>query len=169
MEAASVLVGAGLVAVVARGRAAVNAARIRYAAEQQAQVEASQVRAARLTRELQARRPRSVQELVEAGQVDWAGLLSEGRLRQVGPAVPDPGNPPHVLVLVEDTTGSMPGVRILIVTNPVPDSAGHLERIGLTVPDHISHPLAAAASTYADPTHPLDMTPEDYAGAGPRA
>jgi hypothetical protein len=98
-------------------------------------------------------------------QERWRVLLDRGDLVPVPGAglVADPGNPGWELLLAEDRTGSLPGVRVLLALNAALTADGVREVVGLLVPDHFTDPLAAAAWTYDDPTHPLRTTREAYA------
>lgn len=100
----------------------------------------------------------------------WRVLLDRGELVPVPGAglVADPGNPGWELLLAEDRTGSLPGVRVLLALNAALNADGVREVVGLLVPDHLTDPLTAAAWTYDDPTHPLRTTWEAYAATAVR-
>lgn len=98
-----------------------------------------------------------------AEQTGWQQLLLSGRLEPVGAPVADPGNPGHWLVLACDPTGSLGDVRVLIGADGTPEKDGSRTVHGVVVPGHFTDPIAAAAWTYDDPTHPLRTTAGDYA------
>ena len=93
---------------------------------------------------------------------DLRHLLASGALRQVSTYVPDPGNPGQVLVLAEDPTGSLGAVRVLIAVNGTPNPNGTHNVHALVVPRHFADPVAAAAWSYNDPSHPLPTTAAAY-------
>ncbi|WP_433516570.1 DUF6745 domain-containing protein [Nonomuraea sp. CA-143628] len=79
----------------------------------------------------------------------WDRFITEARLAQVGPAVPDPGNPGQTLTLHEvpaDIYATR--VRVLLCTNGTVERDGTRRRFGLTVPADCADPLQAAAWTY---------------------
>ncbi|MEU7739770.1 DUF6745 domain-containing protein [Nonomuraea sp. NPDC049158] len=79
----------------------------------------------------------------------WDRFITEARLAQVGPAVPDPGNPGQTLTLHEvpaDIYATR--VRVLLCTNGTVERDGTRRRFGLTVPADCTDPLQAAAWTY---------------------
>jgi hypothetical protein len=79
----------------------------------------------------------------------WDRFIHAAGLAQVGPAVPDPGNPGHTLalydvpVLILETPA-----RVLLCTNGTVERDGTRRRFGLTVPAHIADPIEAAAWGY---------------------
>ncbi|GAA2210266.1 hypothetical protein GCM10009850_057250 [Nonomuraea monospora] len=79
----------------------------------------------------------------------WDRFTVEARLEQLGPAVPDPGNPGQTLTLhdVPDGVYTTP-VRVLLCTNGTVERDGTRRRFGLTVPTHCGDPIEAAAWTY---------------------
>jgi Domain of unknown function (DUF6745) len=90
-------------------------------------------------------------------KMGWDRFVAEASLEQVGPTVPDPGNPGYFLSLYE-----LPYVvddlklRLLICDNGTPEADGHRHRFGLTVPATLDDPLSAVAWTF-------DVTPAEYA------
>lgn len=103
-----------------------------------------------------------------AERAGWQRLLFEGRLRPVAAPVADPGNPGRWLTLTEDPTGALGDVRVLVGVDGSPQPDGQHDVIGVVVPGHLSDPLAAAAWTYDDPTHPLRTTAAAYADMAAR-
>jgi hypothetical protein len=99
----------------------------------------------------------------EAERVGWQQLLLAGRLEPVGAPVADPGNSGHWLVLAADPTGSLGDVRVLIGADGSPEADGARTIHGVVVPGYFTDPIAAAAWTYDDPTHPLRTTAAVYA------
>lgn len=79
----------------------------------------------------------------------WDRFVAEAGLEQIGPAVPDPGNPGQILTLhhVPDGVYTTP-VRVLLCTNGTVERDGVRRRFGLTVPTHCDDPIEAAAWTY---------------------
>ncbi|MEU4229094.1 DUF6745 domain-containing protein [Nonomuraea sp. NPDC026600] len=79
----------------------------------------------------------------------WDRFIAEARLAQVGPAVPDPGNPGQTLTL-HDVPADIytTHVRVLLCTNGTVERDGTRRRFGLTVPADCTDPLEAAAWTY---------------------
>jgi hypothetical protein len=98
-----------------------------------------------------------------AEQVGWRQLLLAGQLAPVTPAVADPGNPGHWLVLAADPTGALGDVRVLVGIDGSPSSDGSHTVHARVVPGWLDDPYAAAAWTYDDPTHPLRTTAAVYA------
>jgi hypothetical protein len=98
-----------------------------------------------------------------AERAGWQQLLVEGRLRPVAPSVACPGNPGRWLTLAEDPTGALGDVRVLVGVDGSPQPDGQHAVIGVVVPGHLSDPIAAAAWTYDDPTHPLRTSSAVYA------
>ncbi|MER6004832.1 DUF6745 domain-containing protein [Nonomuraea angiospora] len=93
----------------------------------------------------------------------WDRFIIEAGLEQIGPAVPDPGNPGQTLTLhdvPEDIYTTH--VRVLLCTNGTVERDGTRRRFGLTVPADCSDPIQAAAWTYG-------LTPAQYAGAQRRS
>ncbi|MEV4359483.1 DUF6745 domain-containing protein [Nonomuraea sp. NPDC049625] len=93
----------------------------------------------------------------------WDRFIIEAGLEQIGPAVPDPGNPGQTLTLhdvPEDIYATH--VRVLLCTNGTVERDGTRRRFGLTVPADCSDPIQAAAWTYG-------LTPAQYAGAQRRS
>ncbi|MBB6345663.1 hypothetical protein FHU36_002172 [Nonomuraea muscovyensis] len=79
----------------------------------------------------------------------WDRFIAEARLAQVGPAVPDPGNPGQTLTLHDVPEGIYTThVRVLLCTNGTVERDGTRRRFGLTVPAECTDPLEAAAWTY---------------------
>ncbi|MFI7145734.1 DUF6745 domain-containing protein [Nonomuraea sp. NPDC050022] len=79
----------------------------------------------------------------------WDRFITEAHLAQVGPAVPDPGNPGQTLTLHEvpaDIYATR--VRVLLCTNGTVERDGTRRRFGLTVPADCTDPIQAAAWTY---------------------
>jgi hypothetical protein len=99
---------------------------------------------------------------------DLRHLLASGALRQVSAYVPDPGNHGEALVLAEDPTGSLGAVRVLIAVNGTANSDGTHNVHAVVVPRHLTDPIAAAAWSYNDPSHPLQTTAADYAAMAAR-
>ncbi|MEW1837848.1 DUF6745 domain-containing protein [Nonomuraea angiospora] len=93
----------------------------------------------------------------------WDRFIAEAGLAQIGPAVPDPGNPGQTLTLhdvPEDIYTTH--VRVLLCTNGTVERDGTRRRFGLTVPAHCTDPIQAAAWTYG-------LTPAQYAGTQRRS
>ncbi|MFI6742657.1 DUF6745 domain-containing protein [Nonomuraea sp. NPDC050451] len=93
----------------------------------------------------------------------WDRFIDEAGLAQIGPAVPDPGNPGQTLSLhdvPEDIYTTH--VRVLLCTNGTVERDGTRRRFGLTVPADCSDPIHAAAWTYG-------LTPAQYATAQRRS
>ncbi len=99
----------------------------------------------------------------EAEVTGWQQLLVQGRLQPVTAPVADPGNPGRWLTLAEDPTGALGEVRVLVGVDGSPQADGQHGVHGVVVPSHLTHPIAAAAWTYDDPTHPLRTTAAAYA------
>ncbi|MFD1545879.1 DUF6745 domain-containing protein [Nonomuraea guangzhouensis] len=93
----------------------------------------------------------------------WDRFIAEARLAQVGPAVPDPGNPGQTLTL-HDVPADIftTHVRVLLCTNGTVERDGTRRRFGLTVPADCTDPLEAAAWTYG-------LTTAQYATAQRRS
>ncbi|MFI7635473.1 DUF6745 domain-containing protein [Nonomuraea sp. NPDC049400] len=93
----------------------------------------------------------------------WDRFITEARLEQVGPAVPDPGNPGQTLTL-HDVPADIytTHVRVLLCTNGTVERDGTRRRFGLTVPADCTDPIEAAAWTYG-------LTPAQYATAQRRS
>lgn len=93
----------------------------------------------------------------------WDRFIAEARLAQVGPAVPDPGNPGQTLTL-HDVPADIytTHVRVLLCTNGTVERDGTRRRFGLTVPAGCTDPLEAAAWTYG-------LTSAQYATAQRRS
>ncbi|MBE1583926.1 DUF6745 domain-containing protein [Nonomuraea angiospora] len=93
----------------------------------------------------------------------WDRFITEAGLAQIGPAVPDPGNPGQTLTLhdVPDDIYTT-HVRVLLCTNGTVERDGTRRRFGLTVPADCTDPIQAAAWTYG-------LTPAQYAGAQRRS
>ncbi|MEU7860488.1 DUF6745 domain-containing protein [Nonomuraea sp. NPDC049141] len=93
----------------------------------------------------------------------WHRFIAEARLAQVGPAVPDPGNPGQTLTL-HDVPADIftTHVRVLLCTNGTVERDGTHRRFGLTVPADCADPLEAAAWTYG-------LTSAQYATAQRRS
>lgn len=89
-------------------------------------------------------------------------LLATGALRQVSPAVHDPGNHDHLLVLAEDPSGMLTGFRVLICVNGTPNHNGSFDVHAVVVPARFSDPLEAVVWSYQDPSHPVQPTVEAY-------
>lgn len=88
-------------------------------------------------------------------RMGWDVFIASSGMRQVGDAVPDPGNAPHTLALYDlpDTLSDMfeEPARILLCTNGSPERDGTRHRFGLVVPGHHTDPVAAAADLYDIP------------------
>jgi hypothetical protein len=82
--------------------------------------------------------------------VGWADYIRRAGWRLVATA-PDPGNPPHELLLYEDPSRRLRDVRVLVMTNGSPDRSGETRRHAETVPDTIDDPVVAAAWQYGCP------------------
>jgi hypothetical protein len=79
----------------------------------------------------------------------WDRFVLAAGLVQVGPTVPDPGNPGHTLALYDIPDSILPTrVRVLLCTNATVERDGTRRRFGLAVPAHIADPLEAAAWGY---------------------
>jgi len=85
-------------------------------------------------------------------RMGWPAFITEARLKQVGATVDDPGNPGQTLALydVPERIYDAP-IRVLICTNATVERDGTRHTFGLTVPEHIATPLAAAAWTFDIP------------------
>ncbi|MFL6073869.1 MAG: DUF6745 domain-containing protein [Mycobacteriales bacterium] len=82
-------------------------------------------------------------------RLGWDRFVLDAGLRQVGPAVPDPGNPDQTLTLYDVPERFLGGpARVLLCTNGTPERDGTRRRFGLVVPTDLSDPVAAAAWTY---------------------
>ncbi|MER6951930.1 DUF6745 domain-containing protein [Nonomuraea sp. NPDC000554] len=93
----------------------------------------------------------------------WDRFIAEAGLAQIGPAVPDPGNPGQTLTLHDVPEGIYTThVRVLLCTNGTVERDGTRRRFGLTVPADCTDPLQAAAWTYG-------LTPTQYATAQRRS
>ncbi|MFG6194590.1 DUF6745 domain-containing protein [Nonomuraea sp. JJY05] len=93
----------------------------------------------------------------------WDRFIDEAGLAQIGPTVPDPGNPGQTLSLhdvPEDIYTTH--VRVLLCTNGTVERDGTRRRFGLTVPANCTDPIQAAAWTYG-------LTPAQYATAQRRS
>jgi hypothetical protein len=93
----------------------------------------------------------------------WDRFIAEAELEQVGPEVPDPGNPGQSLTLhdVPEAVYSS-HVRVLLCTNGTVERDGTRRRFGLTVPAHCKDAIEAAAWTYG-------LTAQQYAKAQRRS
>ena len=91
-------------------------------------------------------------------RMGWDAFITEAGLEQVGPTMPDPGNPGKSLSLfdVPEAIYDSP-VRVLLCTNGTPERDGTVHRFGLTVPADIKSPVAASAWTFG-------LTEAEYAG-----
>ena len=91
-------------------------------------------------------------------RMGWDTFITEAGLEQVGPTMPDPGNPGKSLSLfdVPEAIYDSP-VRVLLCTNGTPERDGTVHRFGLTVPADIKSPVAASAWTFG-------LTEAEYAG-----
>ncbi|MFG1928579.1 hypothetical protein [Cryptosporangium sp. NPDC048952] len=58
---------------------------------------------------------------------------------------PDPGNPPHELVLYEDVFHRLGNVHVLVMTSGSPDRDGRPLRYAELVPSSFRDPVEAAA------------------------
>lgn len=94
--------------------------------------------------------PNSEVRRVAIEQLGWLEYIRQARLRLVTSA-PDPGNPPHELLLYEDPQGRLGDARVLVMTNGSPDRSGEIRRYAETVPAAIDDPVAAAAWQYGCP------------------
>ncbi|GAA3672171.1 hypothetical protein GCM10022224_040470 [Nonomuraea antimicrobica] len=93
----------------------------------------------------------------------WDRFTTEADLAQIGPAIPDPGNPGQTLTLHDVPHGVYTAtVRVLLCTNGTVERDGTRRRFGLTVPADCTDPLQAAAWTYG-------LTPAEYAQAQRRS
>lgn len=96
----------------------------------------------------------------------WPNLVKESQFGQVGKTVPDPGNPGGELALYEVPFELWDDyAKVLICRNGTPEDDGSYRTFGITVPEDITDPVAAAAWTYDDPDDPTGfrVTPELYA------
>jgi hypothetical protein len=103
-----------------------------------------------------------------AVQVGWQQLLLAGQLQLVCAPVADPGNDGRWLVLAEDPTGALGDVRVLVGIDGSPQADGTHTVHARVVPGWLADPIAAAAWTYDDPSHPLRTTAAVYAGLAVR-
>lgn len=155
------LMGAAVAVLLGRG-AIVN---------QQARARSARAGQAARTRALERARRADVAPARPARPVpaaDWQRLLAAGELRQVSRPVPDPGNPGRWLVLAGDPAGRLGRRQVLVVVNGAAEPDGSHTVHGLLVPAELRDPIAAAAWTHDDPTHPLRTTPAAYAGLAVR-
>jgi hypothetical protein len=83
-------------------------------------------------------------------RMGWAAYVERAGWRRVATA-PDPGNPPHELVLYEDPRHRDGHVRALVMTNGSPDRSGEQRRYAELVPSHLDDPVEAAAWQYGCP------------------
>jgi hypothetical protein len=85
-------------------------------------------------------------------RMGWPAFITDARLKQVGATVDDPGNPGQTLALydVPERIYDAP-IRVLICINATVERDGTRHTFGLTVPEHIATPLAAAAWTFDIP------------------
>lgn len=83
-------------------------------------------------------------------RMGWLAYIRQAGLRVVA-SVPDPGNPPHELVLYEDPRGRLGDARVLVMTNGSPDRSGEIRRYAEAVPGDIDDPVTAAAWQYGCP------------------
>jgi len=96
-------------------------------------------------------------------RMGWDQFIREANLKQVGSAVPDPGNPGNELALYDVPARIYDEpVRVLLCTNGTVERDGTRRRFGLTVPASIDTPVAAAAWGYG-------LTADQYATAQRRA
>lgn len=111
------------------------------------------------------REPNSEVRRAAIERMGWDRFIADARLRRVGEAVPDPGNPGYDLTLwdVPERIYGDQAVRVLLCTNGTVERDGTRRRFGLTVPAEIRDPLAAAAWGYDDPDSPVRMTADLYA------
>jgi hypothetical protein len=81
-----------------------------------------------------------------AGEFDgWPELIARAGWRQVGPTVPDPGNPGQTLSLYVVPNIYREQVNLLLMTNGSVDRDGTRRQYAETVPARFTDPLAAAA------------------------
>jgi len=87
----------------------------------------------------------------------WPLAVHRWRLQQVGPTMPDPGNPGRTISLYRAPAGlDAPEAHgVLIGTNGTPNPDGTHQAIGIPVPHGLPDPIAAAAWT-------AHMDPADY-------
>ncbi len=79
----------------------------------------------------------------------WERFVQAAELRMVGAPVPDPGNPGQYIALYEVPRRLWGDpVRVLLATNGSVERDGTRRQYGLTVPDTIADPVAAAGWTY---------------------
>jgi hypothetical protein len=83
-------------------------------------------------------------------RLGWDRFVADAGLAQVGDTCPDPGNPGHEIALydVPERIYGDADVRVMIVTNGIPERDGTRRKFGLTVPADIPDPLSAAAWGY---------------------
>ena len=86
--------------------------------------------------------------MIEA--IGWPGYIRDAGLISVASA-PDPGNPPHELVLYEPADSDRWRGRLLFMTNGSPDRGGGLRHFAEYVPDDMDDPVEAAAWQYGVP------------------
>lgn len=83
-------------------------------------------------------------------RIGWATYVERAGWRRVATA-PDPGNPPHELVLYEDPRRRDGDVRVLVMTNGSPDRSGEQRHYAELVPGSFDDPVEAAAWQYDCP------------------
>jgi hypothetical protein len=90
-------------------------------------------------------------------RMGWPEFIKTASLKQVGEAVPDPGNPGEDLALY-DVPSKIYGtpVRVLVCTNATVERDGSRHKFGLTVPASITDPVSAAGWTF-------NLNPSQYA------
>ena len=82
-------------------------------------------------------------------RLGWPAVIIAHRLRQIGPAIPDPGNPGQLLRLYDVPPGLYTHQRlaVLVAVNGTPDLAtGTRQVVGVTVRPGHRDPLDAAAA-----------------------
>ncbi len=67
-----------------------------------------------------------------------------------------------MLGLAEHPAGAFGDVRVLLAVDATPGPDGRHHTVAVPIPAHLSDPVAAAAWTYDDPTHPLRTTRATY-------
>jgi hypothetical protein len=100
--------------------------------------------------------PSPQQRVAGINRITWDRFIAEMRCRQVGAAVPDPGNPGQFLTLYQLPNNVFGRTaRVLMCNNATPDPDGTRRRFGIPVPGHIDDPVGAAAWTFG-------IEPDEY-------
>jgi hypothetical protein len=158
MDVIAPLLAAGVMSLLAAAQGHTHREAAARTATDRAHAQAAARAAARRATRPTSRRPSPARVWARAEATGWHHQLDTGALQPVGEPVPDPGNPGNHLLLAEHPAGDLGPIRVLLATNPAdPDHP-----VALAVPARFTDPIAAAAWTYHDPTHPLATTPDTY-------